>query len=205
VYRNHYFLSINNGTTAVDTFVTNLATGAMWRFSNFHANTGLQVATGGAEECYIGLANAGRVGKISSCWNPTSSVKQDADGTTTTPTFETMAHQGWDRLHRRWIASDGQQRWKYVYCRYNLTDYASDSPTLTISYANTPDSSSYTAISSTLAATTQTTRVRRQISTGNKANALSLKVTQTNPGDLKLFDLALVYDPLEIGALGGVG
>jgi hypothetical protein len=201
VYRNHYILSVNNGTSLVDAFCINLNTGAFLRLSNFHGNTFLPVATGGMEELYMGLANAGRVAKVSPCWAPLAANKNDGDATTPTPTFETVAHQGFDRLHRRWIASDGLQRWRYLYMRYNLTDYASDTPVLTASYVTTPDGTSYTSLSPTFASTTATLRARRRISTGNKANAIAFKVTQTNPGDLRLFDLALVYDPLEIGAL----
>jgi hypothetical protein len=112
-----------------------------------------------------------------------------------------MAHQGFDRLHRRWISSDGLQRWKYLYMRYNLTDYASDSPVVTASYVTTPDGTSYTALGDDFEGTAATLRARRVISTGNKSNAIAFKIVQTNPGDLRLFDLALVYDPLEIGAL----
>jgi len=111
VYRNHYIVSVNNGTSVIDTFVINLNTGAFLRFSNFHANCFLQIATGGAEELDMGLANAGRLGFVSPCWSPAAAVKKDADGTTITPTFETMAHQGFDHLHRRWIPSFGLQRW----------------------------------------------------------------------------------------------
>jgi hypothetical protein len=201
IYRNHYILSVNNGTSVVDAFCINLNSGAFFRLSNFHGNCFVGVATGGVEELYMGLANAGRVGKVSSCWSPLAANKNDGDGTTPTPTFETMAHQGFDRLRRRWIASDGLQRWQYLYMRYNLTDYASDSPVLTASYVTTPDGTSYTSISPTFAKTTATLRARRVISLGNKSNSIALKVVQTNPGDLKLFDLALVYSPLEIGAL----
>lgn len=201
VYRNHYFLSINNGTSVVDTFVFNMSTGAIWRFSNFHANAGISVATGGAEEAYFGLTNGGRVGKVSTCWAPVSAVKNDGDGTGTTPTFETMAHQGYDRLHRRWIPSEGLQRWQWLYATYRLTDYASDDPTLTFAYVNTADGTSYTSLTTAGAENTAIKRIRRQISTGNLANAIALKVTQTNPGDLKLFTLALDYSPLDIGKL----
>lgn len=201
VYRNHYFLSINNGTTLIDTLVFNLNSGAMWRFSNFHANCGLQVATGGAEECYMGLANAGRVWKISPCWAPAAATKKDPDAATPTPTFETMAHQGYDRQHRRWIPSEGLQRWKWLYGTYNLTDYAADAPTVTFSYVNTADGTAYTNLVRVGASTAKTVRLRRPIALGNKAAVMALKVAQTNPGDLKLFTLALAYDPLEIGEL----
>lgn len=203
VYRNHYILSINNGTSMVDTLVFNLQTGAVWRFSNFHGNAFAQVATGGVEECYMGLANGGRVAKLSTCWSPTSAVKKDGDATTLTPVFETMAHTGYDRLHRRWIMSFGMQRWKYLYYAMWLQDYASDAPTVTLSYATSPaPSAAYTAIGTVVgSSTTFKGEGRRAITAGNKSPWLALKVAQTGPGDLQLHELALDFDPLERGAL----
>ena len=203
VYRNHYILSVNNGTTAVETFVINLQTGAFLRFSNFHGNCFAQVATGGVEELYMGLANAGRVGKVSTCWAPASAYKKDGDATTITPVFESVMHMGYDRLHRRWISSYGQQRWKYLYYSMRLTDYASDSPTVTLSYTTDPTpTGAYTSLATTVAGTTTFKgEGRRAIPTGNKAPWLGIKVAQTGPGDLQLHELALAYDPLERGAL----
>jgi hypothetical protein len=203
IYRNHYIIGINNGSTLIDAFAINLDTGGFLRFSNFHGNCFASVATGGVEELYMGLANAGRVAKISPVWSPASGNKNDGDSTTPTPTFETMMHQGYDRLHRRWISSFGQQRWKYLYAALSLTDYASDSPTVTLSYATNPKpTASYTAISTTVAAsTTFKGEIRRQITTGNKSPWLGIKVAQSGPGDLQLHELALAYDPLERGAL----
>lgn len=201
IYRNHYFLSINNGTSLVECLVFNLNTGAIWRFSNIHANCGLQVATGGVEECYIGLANAGRVGKISTCWAPVAAVKNDADGTTPAPVWETVAHQGYDRLHRRWIASFGMQRWKYLFAALQLTDYATDTPTVTAGYVTSPNATSYTNISTTFAANSRVREYRRQITTGNLAPWFAMKFSQTNPGDLQFHEVALAYDPVERGRL----
>lgn len=203
IYRNHYIISINNSTTLVDAFAVNLNTGAFIRLSNFNGNCFAQVATGGVEELYMGLANAGRVAKISPVWTPASGNKNDGDGTTPTPVFETMVHMGFDRLHRRWIPSQGMQRWKYVYAAMQLTDYATDTPTVTISYVTNPKpTAAYTAISTTVAAaTTFKGEIRRQITTGNKSPWLGLKVAQTGAGDLQLQSLSLSYDPLERGAL----
>ena len=134
-------------------------------------------------------------------WRPAVSLSRSMNPVLT-PTVETMMHQGWDHLHRRWIASEGLQRWKYAYTSYDLTDYASDTPTVTLAYLTNPTSSSYTNLSYTLASTTTKTWARRQISTGNRANSIGFKTTQTNPGDLKLYALGLVYDPLDIGKVG---
>jgi hypothetical protein len=94
------------------------------------------------------------------------------------------------------------QRWKYVYFSYQLTDYASDAPTLTLSYVTSPNpTAAYTSISTTGAANAKVQEYRRQITTGNKSPYLALKLAQTGPGDLQLHELALAYDPLERGAL----
>ena len=203
VYRNHYILSVNNGTSVVDAFCINLNTGAFLRFSNFHGNTFLPVATGGVEELYMGLANGGRVGKVSTCWNPSATVKKDGDATTITPTWETSMHMGYDRLHRRWISSYGMQRWRYLYYAMQLTDYASDAPTVTLSYTTDPTpTGAYTAISRTVAATSKFKgEGRRAITTGNLSPWIGFKVAQTGPGDLQIHELALAYEALERGAL----
>jgi hypothetical protein len=81
IYRNHYIIGINNGSTLIDAFAINLDTGGFLRFSNFHGNCFASVATGGVEELYMGLANAGRVAKISPVWSPASGNKNDGDST----------------------------------------------------------------------------------------------------------------------------
>jgi hypothetical protein len=139
VYRGHYIISINNGSTLVDCLCVDLASQSMWRLTNLHGGTFVGVTTGQQEELYMGQWNAGRVAKLSTLWSPSATVKRDGDNTVPTPIIETGAFRGYDRLHRRWIQSTGKQKWRYLYVDYDLRDSASDNPILTMSYATSPD------------------------------------------------------------------
>lgn len=206
VYRDHYIVSINNGSTLVDCLCVNLLSGAMWRFTNLHGSAFVNVTSSSLEECYMGMWNAGRVAKLSTLWSPSSTVKQDGDSTTPTPIIETGAYRGYDRLHRRWIESLGKQKWRFLYIDYDLRDAASDNPVVTMSYATTP-TGSYTNVSGgTLPETTDYTRKRRSLNTtiggAARSNMLTLKAAVTGPyASVKLYALEVDFSPTAVGKL----
>lgn len=207
IYRDHYIVSINNGSTLVDCLCVNLLSKAapMWRFSNMHGSCYAQVTRGAQEELYMGLANAGRVATISSLWSPSSTVKNDANGVTPTPIVETAGIRGWDRLHRKWIESMGSQKWRFVYLDYDVRDSASDDPTVTLSYGTTP-TGGYTAVSPTFPATTDYSRSRRSLSPTNggavRSQILTLKLAVTGPyASAKINTIEGSFEPIEIGAV----
>jgi hypothetical protein len=206
VYRDHYIVSVNNGNTLVDCLCVNLLTQAMWRFTNLHGSSFVNVTSSLQEECYMGQWNAGRVAKLSTLWSPSSSVKMDGDSTVPTPIIETGAFRGYDRLHRRWIQSMGKQKWRFMYADYDLRDSASDSPIMTFSYSNTP-TGSYTNVSGgTLPATTDYTRKRRSLNPtlggASRSNMLELKAAVTGPyATVKLYTIEVDYSPIGIGQL----
>jgi hypothetical protein len=205
VYRDHYIVSINNGSSLIDCFCVDLLRRTMWRFTNLHGNAFVQVTTSAQEELYMAQANAGRVGKLSSLWSPSSSVKNDADGTTPTPIMETPALRGYDRLHRRWIQSMGKQKWRFSYLDYDLRDSASDNPTMTLSYGKSP-TGSYTAATPTFPATTDQDRKRVSLSGthggAQRSQMLTLKVAVTGPyAAAKIYAVEGSYEPIDIGQL----
>lgn len=206
IYRDHYIISINNGSTLVDCLCVSLNNRTMWRFSNLHGSSFVNVTNASSEKLYMGQWNAGRVAELSSLWSPSGSVKQDGDGTNPTPIIETGAFRGYDRLHRRWIQSMGLQKWRWAYCDYDLRDAASDNPTITLSYALTPGGG-YTALTGgTLPATTDYTRKRRSIAaiTGGakRSNMLELKVAVNGPyASCNLYTLEGDWSPIDIGRL----
>jgi hypothetical protein len=206
VYRDHYIISINNGNTLIDCLCVNLATQSMWRLTNLHGSAFVNVTSSLQEECYMGMWNAGRVAKLSTLWSPSSSVKQDADGTTPTPIIETGAFRGYDRLHRRWIQSMGKQKWRYLYVDYDLRDSASDNPVITMSYATDPAGSYTTVSGGTLPKTTAMTRKRRSLSAtiggAARSNSLCLKAAVTGPyATCKVTTLEVDYSPIGVGQL----
>ena len=207
IYRDHYIISINNGSTLVDCFCIDLMRRTMYRMTNLHGSAFAQVSSKAQEELYMGQWNAGRVAKVSTLWSPSASVKQDGDGTNPAPVLETAMIRGWDRLHRRWIQSMGKQKWRWTYADYDLRDAATDNPTIALSFATTP-TGSYTAMShqSTLAETTDYSRIRCSPSAtpggAVRTNMYGVKVAVTGPyASAKLFALEQVFEPIEVGQL----
>lgn len=205
IYRDHYIVSINNGSTLVDCLCVSLNDQTMWRFSNLHGGSFLNVSSGITEKLYMGQWNAGRVAELSSLWSPSSSVKQDGDGTNPTPIVETGMFRGFDRLHRRWIESMGMQKWRFAYVDYDLRDSASDNPTGALSYCTTP-TGSYTQAGLAIPETTDVSRVRRSLSPtqggATRSQMLGLKFAVTGPyASAKLYTLEGAFEPIEIGAL----
>ena len=100
----------------------------------------------------------------------------------------------------------GTQKWRWAYCDYDLRDSASDSPTITLSYALTPGGS-YTALTGgTLPATTDYTRKRRsiapQIGGAKRSNMLELKLAVTGPyATCNVYTLEGDWSPIDIGRL----
>jgi hypothetical protein len=205
IYRDHYIVSINNGSTLVDCLCVNLPNQTMWRFSNlnggsFHAHT---FAT--QEKLYMGQWNAGRVVELSSLWFPSASVKFDGDGKAPTPVVETGMFRGWDRLHRRWIESMGLQKWRWLYVDYDLRDSGSDFPSIGASYCTSP-TGSYTQAGTRIWRTSDVSRVRRALSAtqggATRSQMLGLKLAVTGPyATANLYALEGVFEPTDIGAL----
>lgn len=130
-------------------------------------------------ETYFSLRNSPYVGKVSTMFSPTSSVKADADGTAIQPSLETPYYLFRPR---------GQKRLRNVYVGYDVRDAASDNPTLAVSYADGPEDTSYTSLG-TLSETSQTTRQR----IGMRVPAMdgvSFKIAQSNnSSETRIFDL----------------
>jgi hypothetical protein len=206
VYRDHYIVSVNNGSTLVDCLCVNLASQSMWRLTNLHGSAFVNVTSSLQEECYMGLWNAGRVAKLSSLWSPSASVKTDGDGTVPAPVIETGAFRGYDRLHRRWIQSMGKQKWRFLYIDYDLRDAATDNPVVTLSYATTP-TGAYTNVSGgVLPETTDFDRKRRSLNPtiggAARSNMLCLKAAVMGPyATAKLYTLEVDYSPIGVGQL----
>lgn len=206
IYRDHYIISINNGSTLVDCLCVNLKNRAMWRFTNLHGSSFVNVTASKQEKLYMGQWNAGRVAELSSLWSPSSTVKQDGDATNPTPIIETGSYRGYDRLHRRWIQSYGKQKWRWAYLDYDLRDSATDTPTITLSYATTPTGGYTASAGGTIAATTDYGRVRRTLNTtqggATRADMLELKLAVNGPyAHARIYAVECDFSPIDIGRL----
>ena len=169
-FGNLYVITIMNGTNIVDTIVFDVekTNSPAYRVSNLDAIC-LFPGLGTGTELYACARNSARVYKLSTMWLPSGTVKNDAGGAAVcgvweTPFFDTQ--------------NIGFQRWRDAYLEYDLTDAATDAPTITLSYLLDPSSTSYTACTPALAATTKKTTVRRPVFKKNVG--MAFKVTRTN-------------------------
>lgn len=178
-YRGHYIVSVMNGSTFVDCLVCHVDTNRWWRFSNLKARS-FSHAFGVADELYFGLRSAARVCSFSSVFSPTSSVKNDADGTAVAPIVETPFFRG----------APGKKTLKQAYVSYDARDAASDNPTLALSYVTSPEATSYTSISGSFAETTAQTRARKPLRFS--AEGIALKLAQSNASsDTRIYSFSI--------------
>lgn len=130
-------------------------------------------------ETYFALRNAPYIGKVSTMFAPTSTVKADADGTAIEPSLETPFYM---------FRPHGQKRFKNVYVGYDVRDAGTDDPTLTVSYADGPEDTSYTSLGA-LSETSQATRQRIGMRVPAK-DGVSFKIAQSNnSSETRIFDL----------------
>lgn len=167
VLRSYYFYVVLNGGTFVDAGMIDIPTRAWTRISNLEALS-MWRADAASDELYFGDRNLARVGKLSTLFMPAAAYKNDEDGTAVAPTIETPYYMG----------EAGKKTWKFVYLTYDLRDAATDNPILTVSYIDSPEETSYTALTPTLAETTAMTRARLPIRL--PSHGLAFKVVQTN-------------------------
>jgi hypothetical protein len=169
ILRSFYFVTItdNNGTN-VATLMCNVPRRAWWRLTNIKAQM-FADAVGTSDELYYADKGAGRVTKMSGLFMPTSSNKNDADGTAVAPLLEFRAQGG----------GPDMKAFGDCHLSYDMRDAATDNPTMAVQYATGVEASTYrTASQSPLVETTDETRKR--FSTGVDSQALSIKLTQTN-------------------------
>lgn len=179
--RGRYFVSVMNGSTFKLAAFIDVNRLTWWPLTNLKA-TSMWAAAGATDELYFGRRDAARVGKLSTIFMPSSSVKNDADGTAVTAVFESPYYEG----------KFGKKRLKKLYVDHQLTDYASDNPTAALSYIVSPESTSYTALSTGLVESTSKTTTKAPVNIG--ADGFAFKITRSGAGDFLLYGLeAEVY------------
>lgn len=176
VLRGYYFICVMDGTTFKDAAMIDMRRESWWRLSNVDARA-MWGAEGAADELYFGRRGAARVGKLSPIFMPSSTVKNDGDGDAVAAVFESPFYEG----------KQGEKGWRRLYVGMELTDYASDNPTVAVSYVKTPEETSYTALTGSLAEST--TRTTRKKDLGFAADGVAFKLTRANAGDFLLYSL----------------
>lgn len=171
VYGDWLVYSIMNGSTEVDSGIIDLTRYTWHRLSNIDGN--FFIPRPYPQETYFTRRGAAHpsmyLAGVSGFFYPTSSNKADADGTNVLPIYETAFGLG--DAHLKTI--------RRVFLTHDTRDAGSDDPTQTISYIDSPEETSYTALSPTIAETSEVTRVHRSIN--KSVRGIAFKVAQTNP------------------------
>lgn len=175
-HRNRYFVVAMSGATLKLAAMIDLDRLAWWPLTNIDA-VSMWPAQGVTDELYFGRRGAARVGAMSSIFMPSSSVKNDADGTAVTGTVELPYYEG----------DFGAKRWKTLYVDHQLTDYGSDNPTCTVGIIKTPELTSYTNLSTSVSESA--TKTTAKLPLGFRADGLGLKISRSNAGDFKLYGI----------------
>lgn len=160
----------------IGTLVYNTIDKSWFRITNLLPS--MYTTSKAAGETYFSLMNSPRVGKVSTIFDPTSTVKADADGTAIQPALETPYYS---------FRPHGIKRFRHLYVNHDIRDASTDNPTLTVSYAKNPEDTSYTS-ADTLAETTEF--ARKRVAINRTAQGMSFKIAQTNNSSAtRIFDL----------------
>jgi hypothetical protein len=176
IHQRHYVIAVMNDDTFVDAIMINIDERRGWRLSNIPAVSFWPAVTIG-EELFMGLRSAPRVGKFSTVLLPSSSVKNDADGTSVAPVLETSFFRD----------KPGKKTWKRGYLTYDMRDAASDNPSIDFGYLRTPEGSYVSA--GALAENTDISDPARK-TLNVSATGMAFKVQQTNASSAtRLYDI----------------
>lgn len=174
--RGKYFVSVMNGATFKLAAFIDLNNLSWWPLTNVKANA-FWSAQGSTDKLYFGRRDAARVGEVSSIFMPSSTVKNDGDGTAVTSVFESPYYEG----------PFGAKTLKKIYVDHQLTDYGTDNPTATIGYITSPEASSYTTLATGLAESTSKTTTKAVV--GGAVDGFAVKIARANAGDFLLYGL----------------
>jgi hypothetical protein len=184
--RDTYFLSVMNGDTFVDCFAIDLLTLSWTRLSNVDAMAIWSGQLNAADELYWGRRGAARVARMSTIYEVgNSTYKNDGDGDAVLPEVETPFYP---------LGHPGPKRVRRIFVGHEVTDYATDQPTATVSYITTPEETSYTS-AGTFAENLKLER--KTLTIGKQALGLGVKFSRTNAGDFLLYDIEAEVTPYE--------
>lgn len=172
IHRGRYIVSVMNGSTFVCSFACEVKRRVWSQLTNVESAMVVATPTGipnATPACYFADRSSLYVGNLETCFTPSATYKNDGDGTAVLPSFETPFY----------LLAPGRKRIRRVYLSTYLVDSFADSPSLTVSYAvDLSTSTSYTAISDTIAAGAELQRVPLDVR--ETGEGIAFKVTQTN-------------------------
>ena len=173
VLRDHYIVCVMNGATFKGAAVIDLRGQAWWPATNLDFIS-MWAQQGAVDELYAGRRGAAWVASLASIFAPASGNKNDGDGDAVIATVETPFYRG----------KPGKKSWKRLFFTHYQRDWATDNPTVAVSYVTTPEATSYTSISGTLGELSAEDRVRAALNFSSQG--VAFKLTRANAGDWML-------------------
>jgi hypothetical protein len=195
IHRDQLFIALCSSSAFRDAFLVDLRSYAWVRLSNIDAlafwngyETSRAGATGLGDELYFGRLGEAKVGTLDSIFSKVGVAghKADGDGDNVLPVLETAFYE---------FGKPGLKRVKNCYTGYEITDYATDTPTAGVDYILSPEETSYTDSFVDLGEQTAYRRDRFKI--GRLAPGIALKLTRYAAGDFLLYDLGFDTHPIE--------
>lgn len=180
VFGNLYVLTVLNGSgTEVLSLLCDLQRQEWYQATNLTASM-YAFRPGSAaltQELFFGLRDERRVAKAASLWTPAT---EDADGTDILPVWESRYYD---------LKLEQAKRVREAHFKYDLRS-SGGSPTFSVGFITSPEETSYTTSSKTLAKTTAMKRAPVDIR--RKVLGVALKLTQTAVSDdTKLYGVEL--------------
>lgn len=178
-----YFVAVLDGGTFKDAFAVDLNTYSWTRITNLKALS-FWPSVGAIDELYFGRRDQASIGRMSSIWSPSSTTKNDGNGTAVTGVIETPFYEG----------RPGLKQWIKGFASLDVTEHASDSPSATIQAVWTPESTSYETLK-TVSATDAYSRTRFDMN--KRAHGVGFKIARSGAGDFRFYSLEAEMNPLE--------
>ena len=180
VHRGNLLISVMNGTSIVDGFIVNLSSYAWSRIANLDAIAFWDGLYNQGDEEYFARRNQAFVGRCETMFDVgVAANKADGNGTSVMSVLETGFYE---------LGRPGLKVLKALWAGYSLEDYASDNPTIAVSYITTPEDTSYTSLGTL---TEQAAYDRKRIQIGGRGHGIALKFAKSAAGDFRGYDLAI--------------
>ncbi len=187
-----YFITILDGSrNLIASLMCDVPRRAWTRLTNIKGLT-YSSAQGASDELYYADAAAARVTGLSGLFSPSSSNKNDADGTAVTPLLE----------YRALGQGPGMKAFGFGHLTFDMRDSASDNPTMAVSVAAGLEATSYSAVAeSPFSETSDATRKRFML--GKDGQVVNIKLQQSNASSkTEVYALEVEARPYQLEADG---
>ncbi len=193
VYAGHYIITITSPAHGHTTLVCDLDQQVWTTFTNFHSVMYAERSAGpgtalldGSEELFMAHGHAPRAARVSTCWDPDSSVSLDADGVAVLPEVELAFDK---------VGATAKKRIRRAFVNYDIRT-AGASPYLQVSAVFSPEDTAYANLTPTLPTTTK--MEREPVDIRDQAYGVGLKIAQVGASaDTRLYEVELEGHLLE--------